>query len=124
MATGATPQHSMKKWYKGIHAMTAAEITLHERLIECKGVPVYRVDLKTKSNRAAASRGLCVECSRITNFFCILCKKCLCNPQLAVNHSMQSHDDIKYITIMFDDGKLNGEEKRICAICSCWHKSD
>jgi len=122
LATGATPERCVRKWYEG-HTTTAAEKTLHQRMIECKGVPVYRVDAKTKSNRVAGSRGRCVECNHITNVFCILCKKWLCDPHLAANRSTQWRDDPKYITITFDDGKLNGKEKRICAIYSCWHKS-
>ncbi len=85
ITAGTTPQRSVKKWYERINPTTAAEITVHERMADCKGVPIYRVDMKTKNNRAAGSRGSCVECSRITNIFCILCKKWLCDPQLAAN---------------------------------------
>jgi hypothetical protein len=101
---------------------TAAEVMVHERMTDCKGVPVYRVDMKTKSNRGVGSRGRCVECNRITNNFCILCKKWLCDPQLAANRGMQS-DDPKYITITFDDGTVTGSVNKICAVFSCWHKS-
>ncbi len=123
MTARGTPQRSVKKWYEGIHPTTTAEIAVHERMADCTGVPVYRVDMKTKSNRVAGSRGRCVECSHIMNFFCILCKKWLCDPQLAANCSIMQSDDPKYVTITFDDGKLSGKEKRICAIYSCWHKS-
>jgi hypothetical protein len=122
MTAGETPQHSLKKWYEGIHPTTTAEIAVHEHMADCTGFPVCRVDMKTKNNRAAGSRGHCVECSHIMNIFCILCKKWLCDPQLAASRSMQS-DDPKYIKITFDDGKLSGKEKRICTIYSCWHKS-
>jgi hypothetical protein len=47
--------------------------------------------------------------------FCIVCKKWLCDPQLAANRSDSEKlatDDPKYITISFDDGKMTEKKKR------------
>jgi len=67
---------------------TASEQLLaYQGMIECKGVPVFRVDLKTKSRRGNGSRGKGVECHMAINIFCIVCKKWLCDPQLVANCS-------------------------------------
>jgi hypothetical protein len=66
--TGATPKCNVKKWYSTIPS-NPAEGLLHARTKECIGVPVYRVDPKTKGNKAAGSRGHCVECHRLTPLF-------------------------------------------------------
>jgi hypothetical protein len=89
---------------------------------ECKGVPVFRVDMKKKSRRGNGSRGKCVECHRATNIFCIICKKWLCDPQLAAYRTDNDHsasNDPKYITISFDDDMTNRKENAICGIFSC-----
>ncbi len=86
-------------------------------------MPVYRVDMKTKSNKGAGSRGHCVECNHLTNLFCIIYKKWLCNPQLAANQNMLGSkldadaNDYKYIKIEFDDGAISGKEETICYLC-------
>jgi hypothetical protein len=70
-------------------------------------VPVYRVDMKTKSNKGTGSRGYCVECNRLTNVFCIVCKKWLCDPQLAANRDtlgnklLVTNDDPKYTRLLW-----------------------
>jgi hypothetical protein len=130
--TGATPTRSVKKWYSTIPS-NPAEALLHARTKEWIGVPVYRVDPKTKGNKAAGSRGHCVECHRLTNYFCIICKKWLCDAQLAANHPKASGreeekkgskiGDPKFIKVTFDDGSLSGKEDYICAIYSCWYKA-
>jgi hypothetical protein len=127
-ATGVTPQRQVKKWYQR-NTAKPSEILVHTRMKECIGVPVYRVDMKTKSNKDTGSRGHCVECNRLTNVFCIICKKWLCDPQLAANRDtlgnklLVTNDDPKYIKIVFDDGVISGKEEAICAVFSCWHKS-
>jgi hypothetical protein len=125
--TGATPQRQVKKWYTIIKAKPS-EILVHAHMKECTGVPVYRVDMITKSKKGAGSRGRCAECNRLTNVFCIICKKWLCDPQLAGNRDTLGtksviHNDPKYIKIVFDDGAVSGKEEAICAVFSCWHKS-
>jgi hypothetical protein len=99
---------------------------VYQRMIQCKGVPVFRVDMKTKSRRGNGSRGKCVECHWATNIFCIICKKWLCDPQLAANRTDDDHpasDDPKYITITFDDDNMTGKINTICAIYLCWQRS-
>jgi hypothetical protein len=115
LSTGATPQRDVQKWYKTINPTRPEQMLVYQRMMECKGVPVFRVDTKTKSRRGNGSRGLCVECHRSTNMFCIVCKKWLCDPQLAANRSDSEKlatDDPKYITISFDDGKMTEKKKR------------
>jgi hypothetical protein len=58
----------------------------------------------------------------MTNIFCIVCKKWLCDPQLAANRGSAVSEDPKYIKINLD-GALSGMETSICAIFSCWHKA-
>jgi hypothetical protein len=57
VSTGATPQRGVKKWYNENNPNTAAQIAVHECMVGCKGLPIYRVDMQTKSNKAAGSRG-------------------------------------------------------------------
>jgi hypothetical protein len=126
MATGATPQQFVKRWYAKDAAATHGEVEVFERMKTCSGVPVYRVCPKTKDYRGEGATGYCTECNRRTNTFCIVCKKWLCNTQLAANRGPQhigsklNHHDP---SITFDDGKLTGKPQQICAIYSCWHKS-
>ncbi len=130
--TGATPQPNINKWYSTI-STKPAEAILHARMRDCSGVPVYRVDPKAKSNKGSGSRGHCAECNRLTNYFCIVCKKWLCDPQLAANRPKAlgsngkqgwvNNNDPKFIKIMFDDGVISGKEVAICAVFSCWRKA-
>jgi hypothetical protein len=52
----------------------------------------------------------------MTNVFCIVCKKWLCDPQLAANRGLGTSEDPKYVKINFGDGALSGAETSICAI--------
>ncbi len=106
-------------WYTTVMPTASEQLLAYQGMIECKGVPVFRVDTKTKSRRGNGSRGLCVECHRSTNMFCIVCKKWLCDPQLAANRSDSEKlatDDPKYITISFDDGKMTEKKRDLCHI--------
>ncbi len=71
----------------------------------------------------------------VTNFFCMICKKWLCDPQLATNHPKalendgegwvngSGTDDPKFIQVAFNDGTLSGKKDAICTVFSCWHKA-
>lgn len=85
---------------------------------------MYRVDLKTKSSKGTGSRGSCAECHKLTNIFCIVCKRWLCDPQLAANRSQENTDDPKFIKITFHDGEdRDADVDAICGVFSCWHKA-
>jgi hypothetical protein len=58
---------------------------VHSQMRECLGVSVYRVEKTKKCLKGSGSRGHCAECNRLTNVFCIVCKKRLCEPRLAEN---------------------------------------
>ena len=125
LSAGVTPQRRVKKFYNKNPTNISEEI-VHSRMKACTGVPVYRVDLKTKGNRGIGSRGRCAECNMQTNTFCIVCKRWLCDPQLAANRANHDYnDDPKFIKINFQDGALgdDAEANTICAIFSCWHKA-
>jgi hypothetical protein len=123
VSTGFTPQKCINKWY-GKNPQSSAEAVVHSRMRECRGVPVYRVNPETKNIKGAGSRGHCAECNKITNLFCIICKRWLCDPHLAANRGMNGGgDDPKFIKITLDDGKQSGKEATICAVYSCWHKA-
>ncbi len=128
MSIGATPHKQVKKWYLS-DPTTFQDLSVHERMRNCLGVPVYRVDMKTKDNKGRGSRSNCAECGRITNTFCIKCKTWLCNPQLAANRGSDKENSVglnemdpKFIMIQFDDGRTIEKKETICAIFSCWHK--
>ncbi len=88
------------------------------------GVPVYRVDLRKKSNKGAGSRGCCAECNKLTNIFYIVSERRLCDPQLAANQSQEDSDDPKFIKITFHDGEVrDADTNTICAVFSCWRKA-
>jgi len=60
----------------------------------------------------------------LTNNFCIVCKKWLCDQQLPANRVINTdNDDPKLIKITLDDGMISGRTKTICGIFSCWHKT-
>jgi len=133
-ATGSTPTRNVNKWYTKVPT-NPTESLLHARVKECIGVPIYRVDPKTKSNKGPGSRGHCTECQRQTNYFCIICKKWLCDPQLAASRpkaldkngeecrKVSGMDDPKFIQISFDDRVRFGKKDPVCAVFSCWHKA-
>jgi hypothetical protein len=85
----ATPQRRVKEWCTKNPRNDAEEI-VHSQMKSCTGVPVYRVVIKTKSNKGSGSRGCCAECNMQTNIFCIVCKRWLCDPQLAANRSQKN----------------------------------
>jgi hypothetical protein len=119
--TRCTPQKFVKLFYDRNPA-NSAEAAVHMRMKNCKGVPIYRVDPETKDNKGRGSRGRCVECTSLTNVYCISCRKWLCDPRLAAKRTDSSNNsgDPKYIKISFDDGM---KRDSICGIFSCWHKS-
>lgn len=55
----------------------------------------------------------------LTNIFCIVCKKWLCNPQSAANQSDGNCEDPKYIKIRFDNQGGTGKTETICAVYFC-----
>ncbi len=73
MPSVATPQRHVKEWYTKNPRNYAEEI-VHSRMKSCTGVPVYRVDIKTKSNKGNGSRGCCTECNMQTNTFALFAK--------------------------------------------------
>jgi hypothetical protein len=102
---GSTPHGLVKKFYTTINPSKPAKAHAFAQMIRCNKVPVYRVNMETKSNKGAGSQSRCVKCSRLTNIFCIICKKWLCDPQFAANRSEINNDDPKYIKITFDNGQ-------------------
>ncbi len=120
---GITPKKSINKWYKKAPKIPA-EVAVHNRMRLYTGVPLSRVSTVTKSRKDAWSRGSCAECGMLTNNFCIVCKKWLCDQQLPANRAMNNNsDDPKYVKISLDDGVISGTTKTICGIFSCWHKA-
>lgn len=121
--TGATPYKCVKKWYnKDPTSLTGVTVTVHNRMRKCVGSPIYRVNPSSKDREGAGSRSNCVECSRLTNVFCIGCRKWLCSPQFPVNRGSKNKDDPKYIKLLFE-GSDYVEKEEICGYYSCWHKS-
>jgi hypothetical protein len=59
-STGITPKKSVNQWYKK-NPTKPAEILLHNRMKECRGAPVYRVNVQTKGKKGTGSRGCCAE---------------------------------------------------------------
>lgn len=87
---------------------------------QCTGVTVFRVFQKTKGHRGEGAQWYCVECNHRTNN-CTICKKWLCNIQMAVNWTTNGREgsnagkeDPKYISISFHDGKVTGNPKKLC----------
>ena len=72
VSSGAMPQWHVKEWYTKNPRNDIEEI-IHSQMKSCTGVPVYRVDIKTKSNKGSGSRGCCAECNMQTDTFCIDC---------------------------------------------------
>jgi len=130
MTTGATPQRFVKRWYSKDTAANHGEVEVITRMKSCGGVLVYRVYRHTKHYIGEGATEYCIECNQKTNTFCIVCKKWLCNTQLAANqgpphkgNSELNQHDPKFISITFNYGKFTGKPQKICAIYSCWHKS-
>jgi hypothetical protein len=129
--TGKTPQKNVKYFYENEAACNTDELLrVHNRMKHCRGIPVFRVNPKTKERRGEGAQGYCVECKRRTNVFCINCKKWLCNVQLPVNRTTEETEcsdanmiDSRYVSITFENEKITGKKQNICAIYSCWHKS-
>ncbi len=44
-------------WYTTVMPTASEQLLAYQGMIECKGVPVFRVDLKTKSRQGNGSRG-------------------------------------------------------------------
>lgn len=91
-STGAIPQWSVEKKYSKIDPPKPTEVQVLQCMAKCNGVPVYRVNMVTKSNKGFGSQSRCVEC-RLTNIFCFICKKWLCDPQLPANYSDDTSSD-------------------------------
>jgi hypothetical protein len=86
----------------------------------CRGVPVYRVDTKTKCNKDVSSRGRYIRCNCMTNLFCIICKNgCVILNWQQITFDKKrigvNEDDPKVIRMSFDDGKVNEKEDTFVA---------
>lgn len=82
----------VKKYYATNNPTKPSKVMVFERILKCNGV----VKMESKSNKGVGSRSRCVECGMLTSIFCIVCKKCLCNPQSAANRSDGNSEDPKY----------------------------
>jgi len=123
ISEGVTPKKFVNEWYKKAPKLPA-EIAVHNRMRLCTGVPLSRVSIVTKNRKDAGCRGSCAKCRMLTNNFCIVCKKWLCDQQLPANRDLnKDNDDPKFIKITLDDGMISGRTKTICGIFSCWHKT-
>jgi hypothetical protein len=86
---GATPHKNVKSWYDRDPTSFFLKMEAHVRARECTGLPAYRVNPKTKNPKGADSRSNCAECHKITNFYCLQCRRWLCSPQLATNRNLK-----------------------------------
>jgi len=124
--TGATPARKVSHWYNTEPTtLNGLEVSVHERMNTCTGILVSRVDPVTKELKGPGSRGYCAECHRLTNNFCINCRRWLCSPHLAANRENSKNpvrvDAPRFIKFKFEgNDHVKGEE--ICGIFSCWHK--
>ncbi len=112
----------MEKCYATNIPTEPSKVMAFECMLKCNGVPVYRVNMESKSNKGVGSQSRCVACGMLTNIFCIVCKKWLYNPQSTANRSDGNSDDPRYIKIRFDNQGVTGKTESICTIYSCWHK--
>jgi hypothetical protein len=125
---GATPHKNVKTWYdRDPSSFCGVTMEAHVHARECTGLPAYRVNPKTKNHKGAGSRSNCSECHKITNFYCLRCRRWLCSPQLATNRNLENNgknvkDAPKFFKISFK-GKKHVKDEGICAIYSCWHKA-
>jgi len=121
---GATPHKNVKQWFaRDIASLTGLDMETHVRAKECTGIPIYRVSPASKDAKGAGARNSCSECSRLTNIFCITCRRWFCSPQLPANREdgKSGTDDPKYIKIAHKG--INGKkDEEMCAVFSCWHK--
>ncbi len=78
---GLTPHKNVKKWYENDPtSYSGIEMEAHVRARECNGRPAYRVNPATKDTKGAGARSNCAECHKITNFYCLGCRRWLCSP--------------------------------------------
>lgn len=122
--TGATPHKNVKQWFaRDPASLTGLDMETHVRARECTGIPVYRVSPVSKDSKGAGARNSCSECKRLTNIYCIGCRRWFCSPQLPANREdgKDGTDDPRYFKIAHK-GINNGKDEEICAVFSCWHK--
>lgn len=121
---GATPHKNVKEWFaRDPTSLTGLEMETHVRAKECTGITTYRVSPVSKDAKGAGARNSCSEFSRLTNIFCISCRRWFCSPQLPANREdgKSGTDDPKYIKTVHKG--INGKkDEEMCAVFSCWHK--